>query len=126
VDHLVLHQANAQMIRHLAQKLGATPEQAVVALAGFGNTSSASIPLALTEALGQRLCAGPARLLLSGFGVGWSWGSAAVAMGPLGVCETLLLRADGSPLYGRSASSSPAKAAGAAKDAGEPAKAAEG
>ncbi len=82
VDHLVLHQANAQMIRHLAQKLGATPEQTVVALAGLGNTSSASIPLALTEGLADRLRSGRCRLLLSGFGVGWSWGSVAAVHRP--------------------------------------------
>ncbi|WP_207459110.1 ketoacyl-ACP synthase III [Azospirillum sp. SYSU D00513] len=118
VDHLVLHQANAQMIRHLAQKLGATPEQAVVALAGFGNTSSASIPLALVAALPDRLRAGAARLLLSGFGVGWSWGSAAVTVGPLRACETMLLGADGRAIPLESSS---AKDAGAAKGAGEPA-----
>lgn len=91
VDHLVLHQANAQMIRHLAQKLGARPERTVVALSGFGNTSSASIPLALAHALSAPLRSGQRRLLLSGFGVGWSWGSAALSAGPLAVCETVVL-----------------------------------
>ena len=91
VDRLVLHQANAQMIRHLAQKLGATAEQTVVGLAGFGNTSSASIPLALASELGTALCGGPRRLLLSGFGVGWSWGSVALTVGPLAVCEVMTL-----------------------------------
>jgi len=97
VDHLVLHQANAQMIRHLAQKLGATPAQTVLALAGFGNTSSASIPLALASDVAGRLRAGSSRLLLSGFGVGWSWGSAAVTAGPLDACEVIVLEAWGNP-----------------------------
>lgn len=91
VDHLVLHQANAQMIRHLAQKLGAGPDQTVVALAPFGNTSSASIPLALVEALAGALSDAPRRLLLSGFGVGWSWGSVTLCAGPLSVCEKVVL-----------------------------------
>jgi len=73
-DHVVLHQANAMMLKTLGQKIGATPEQLVVALKDYGNTSSASIPLALTEYL--RGSDGTKRLLLSGFGVGWSWGSA--------------------------------------------------
>ncbi|MBK1837107.1 ketoacyl-ACP synthase III [Azospirillum sp. YIM B02556] len=91
VDHLVLHQANAQMIRHLGQKLGMPADRTVVALREIGNTSSASIPLALVGELADRLAAGPRRLLLSGFGVGWSWGSAALAVGPLAVCETVIL-----------------------------------
>lgn len=91
VDHFVLHQANAQMIRHLTPKIGATPEQVVLALAEYGNTSSASIPLALTEALAGPLTTRPLRLVLSGFGVGWSWGSVALATTPLAACGTVVL-----------------------------------
>ena len=91
VDHLVLHQANAQMIRHLGQKLGVAADRTVIALREFGNTSSASIPLAIAAALADGLAAGPRRLLLSGFGVGWSWGSAALVVGPLAVCDTVVL-----------------------------------
>ena len=91
VDHLVLHQANAQMIRHLGQKLGAPAGRTVVALREVGNTSSASIPLALAGALAPSLNTASRRLLLSGFGVGWSWGSAALVVGPLALCETVVL-----------------------------------
>ncbi|SMF29283.1 3-oxoacyl-[acyl-carrier-protein] synthase-3 [Azospirillum oryzae] len=91
VDHLVLHQANAQMIRHLGQKLGVSADRTVVALREVGNTSSASIPLALAGSLAEQLTTGCRRLLLSGFGVGWSWGSVALAVGPLAVCETVVL-----------------------------------
>ena len=87
VDHVVLHQANAMMLKVLGQKLGATPEQLVVALKDYGNTSSASIPLALTECL--RGAAGPKRLLLSGFGVGWSWASAYWETMVPGMCEVV-------------------------------------
>lgn len=111
VDHLVLHQANAQMIRHLGQKLGAAPERVVVALAGLGNTSSASIPLALTEALAGPLTTHRRRLLLSGFGVGWSWGSVALSAGPLAVCETVVLPGK----------SCPAETAAPARSADDPA-----
>lgn len=93
VDHVVLHQANAQMIRHLGQKIGARPEQVVLALAEVGNTSSASIPLALTGALAGPLTARPLKLLLSGFGVGWSWGSVAWESTPLAACGTVVLGA---------------------------------
>lgn len=114
VDHLVLHQANAQMVRHLARKLGATPEQTVLALEEYGNTSSASLPLALVVALGDVLTRRSRRLLLSGFGVGWSWGSAAVEAGPLAVCERIEVAgaADpaepAGPAIGAAASANPA------------------
>lgn len=86
-DHVVLHQANAMMLKTLGQKIGATPEQLVVAVKDYGNTSSASIPLALGQCLTG---AGPKRLLLSGFGVGWSWGSAWWETAGLKVCEMIL------------------------------------
>ncbi|HYD64574.1 ketoacyl-ACP synthase III [Azospirillum sp.] len=100
VDHIVLHQANAQMIRHLGQRIGARPERMVLALADVGNTSSASIPLALTQALaatltGPRADGGGCRLLLSGFGTGWSWGTVALACPPLAVCRTIALEEGG-------------------------------
>lgn len=84
IDHVVLHQANAMMLKTLGQKIGATPEQLVIALRNYGNTSSASIPLALTECLGGG--EGTKRLLLSGFGVGWSWASAYWETPAPGVC----------------------------------------
>ena len=88
IDHVVLHQANAMMLKTLGQKLGATPEQLVIALREYGNTSSASIPLALTECLGGG-GAGVKRLVLSGFGVGWSWASACWETAVPGVCAVV-------------------------------------
>lgn len=89
MDHVVLHQANKQMIERLARKIGATPEQTVLALADCGNVSSASIPLALTVGLTEQLKSSSRRLLLSGFGVGWSWGSAVLEAGPLAACRAM-------------------------------------
>lgn len=91
VDLVVPHQANRQMLDRLGRKIGAAPERMVAAMAEYGNTSSASIPLAITSALAETLSASRRRLLLSGFGVGWSWGSAVVSMGPLAACETMPL-----------------------------------
>lgn len=87
VDHFVPHQANAQMIRRLARKIGIPAERAVEAATERGNTGAASIPLALCDALADRLTTGPRRLLLTGFGVGWSWSSVALSVGPLRVCR---------------------------------------
>jgi len=87
LDRFVPHQANAQMIRRLAHKVGVRADRVVEAAAERGNTGPASIPLALCDALGERLTSGSQRLLLAGFGVGWSWSSVALTLGPLAVCR---------------------------------------
>lgn len=79
VDGVVFHQANAMMLKNLARKVGASDEQLVLAVRDFGNTSSASIPLALCDWLNRPEKPHPDRplqLLMSGFGVGWSWATA--------------------------------------------------
>lgn len=79
VDAVVFHQANAMMLSNLGRKIGATPEQVVLTVRDFGNTSSASIPLALCDWLQRPNAPNPTRdlrLLMSGFGVGWSWSTA--------------------------------------------------
>lgn len=95
IDHVVLHQANEMMLRRLGQKIGAREDQLLLALANRGNTSSASIPLAITDGLGDRLLSGSSRLLLCGFGVGWSWGTAILEVADLRVCRTVLVTASG-------------------------------
>lgn len=79
MDAVVFHQANAMMLSNLGRKIGASPEQLVLAVRDYGNTSSASIPLALCDWLQHPNSPRPTRdlkLLMSGFGVGWSWSTA--------------------------------------------------
>jgi 3-oxoacyl-[acyl-carrier-protein] synthase-3 len=81
VDLFVPHQANARIISAAAQRLGIPEERCVVTIDRYGNTSSASVPLALCDALdGGRLRAGD-RVLLSGFGGGMTWASAVLRWG---------------------------------------------
>jgi 3-oxoacyl-[acyl-carrier-protein] synthase-3 len=96
IDHVVLHQANEMMLRRLGAKIGAREDQLVLALADRGNTSSATIPLAMTDALSGPLMSGKRTLLLCGFGVGWSWGTAVWTTGPAQVCRTILVDQVGS------------------------------
>jgi 3-oxoacyl-[acyl-carrier-protein] synthase III len=91
VDDVVLHQANAMMLRRLVGKMGMQEDKAAIALEHRGNVSSASIPLAMIDALADRLCQGPRRLLLSGFGVGWSWATACWSTAPVRACRLILL-----------------------------------
>lgn len=72
-DCLVLHQANLYMMKQIAKKLKAEPEQLLVSIDRFGNTSGASIPLSLVDHYGEQQ-GGKIKALMSGFGVGLSWG----------------------------------------------------
>lgn len=76
VDYVILHQANAMMLKTLGHKIKARDDQMVYAVKDFGNTSSASIPLALCDHLSRIAPKTDLSLLLCGFGVGWSWSSA--------------------------------------------------
>lgn len=75
VDAFVFHQANEFMLKHLMKNMALPAEKVPLILKDYGNTSSASIPLALTATLGERLSREPLNLILAGFGVGLSWGA---------------------------------------------------
>ena len=76
VDVYVPHQANVRIIDHATKKLGIPSERVVINVDRYGNTSSGSIPLALTEAQADgRLRAGNL-VLMTGMGAGLTWGSA--------------------------------------------------
>jgi 3-oxoacyl-[acyl-carrier-protein] synthase-3 len=74
VDYVLFHQANAFMLNHLRKKVGLPEDKVPIALESFGNTSSASIPLAIASHLAEPMTQ-PQRLIFMGFGVGWSWGA---------------------------------------------------
>jgi 3-oxoacyl-[acyl-carrier-protein] synthase-3 len=93
LDHVVFHQANAFMLRHLGKRLAVPEAKLVLAMERFGNTSSASIPLAMVDALGPALTASTQKLLLAGFGVGMSWGALACETGPLTISPLVELAA---------------------------------
>ncbi|GAA1880994.1 beta-ketoacyl-ACP synthase III [Asanoa iriomotensis] len=78
VDHLVGHQANIRILKALAQRLGLPEERAVVNVDRVGNTSAASIPLALSDAAAAGTLAPGSRVLLTAFGGGLTWGAAAL------------------------------------------------
>lgn len=76
IDHVVLHQANIRIIDAIANDLDIDRSKLVINLTRYGNTSAASIPLALDEAVAEdRINAGDL-VLMSGFGAGLTWGTA--------------------------------------------------
>jgi 3-oxoacyl-[acyl-carrier-protein] synthase-3 len=88
-DHYLFHQANQFMLKHLIKKAKLSAEQAPLNIDEYGNTSSASIPLLMTTRLAETLRERRQRLALFGFGVGYSWASACLDVGPLRVAETI-------------------------------------
>ncbi|MBV6698889.1 ketoacyl-ACP synthase III [Kitasatospora aureofaciens] len=76
VDRVVAHQANVRIIHAVAEQLGIPADRAVINIDRVGNTSAASIPLALADgAADGRLTPGD-RVLLTAFGGGATWGAA--------------------------------------------------
>ncbi len=78
IDYFLFHQANKLINETIRKKLGLSPEKVPSTLADFGNTSGASIPVTMTARLREALLGGRKRLLMSGFGIGLSWGSCIV------------------------------------------------
>jgi 3-oxoacyl-[acyl-carrier-protein] synthase-3 len=81
VDMLIPHQANVRIIDATARRMKLPPEKAFVNIASYGNTSAASIPLALTEALEEGRIASGDHIVFVAFGGGLTWAAAALEWG---------------------------------------------
>lgn len=75
VKWFIFHQANSFMLKHLRKKIGISEDKFPVDLAFTGNTVSSSIPLILESLLKENKIMENDNLMLTGFGVGYSWGS---------------------------------------------------
>jgi 3-oxoacyl-[acyl-carrier-protein] synthase-3 len=78
LDWLIPHQANYRIISATARKLGMTMDQVIITVDKHGNTSAASVPLALDEAVRSGKIKRGDMLLLEAFGGGFTWASALV------------------------------------------------
>jgi len=78
IDWLIPHQANIRIIQSTAKKLGMSMEKVVVTVDRHGNTSAASIPLALDEAVRDGRIRSGQHVLLEGVGGGFTWGAVLV------------------------------------------------
>lgn len=90
-DHIVFHQANRFMLKHLFKRMKLPKDKCVIEIERFGNTSSASIPLAMVSALRYKLQGSGVRVLLAGFGVGLSWAAASLECGSMIVCDIVVV-----------------------------------
>ncbi len=75
IDWLLLHQANQRILDAVAQRLKIPPEKVISNLANYGNTSAASIPIALDEAVRQGKVKAGETIAAAGFGAGLTWGA---------------------------------------------------
>jgi hypothetical protein len=75
IDLVVPHQANQRIIEATARRLKVPMSNVVMNIARYGNTSAASIPIAIAEAWEQGQIRPGQRLLLTAFGAGLAWGS---------------------------------------------------
>jgi 3-oxoacyl-[acyl-carrier-protein] synthase-3 len=73
VDYFIFHQANKYMIEYLRKKIGISKEKFYVNILLTGNTVSATIPIAYSDALNNGKIIKGNKVLLCGFGVGYSW-----------------------------------------------------
>lgn len=78
IDYFVFHQANRMINETIRKKLGLPVEKVPSTLHDLGNTSGASLPVTMTARLNAQLQGQRNRLLLGGFGIGLSWGTAIV------------------------------------------------
>jgi 3-oxoacyl-[acyl-carrier-protein] synthase-3 len=78
VSLVIPHQANRRIIEALAERLGVPLEKVVINLDKYGNTSAASVPVALDEARRNGRIQPGDVVLLNAFGAGFAWGAAVV------------------------------------------------
>jgi 3-oxoacyl-[acyl-carrier-protein] synthase-3 len=81
IDLFVYHQANARITRALGERLGLAPERVVDCIEDIGNTSTATLPIALETAIEEGRLVPGANVLFAAFGSGFTWGAGAVRWG---------------------------------------------
>ncbi|GGA66761.1 3-oxoacyl-[acyl-carrier-protein] synthase 3 [Neiella marina] len=81
VDFVLPHQANLRIIESLAKRLGASEEQVLINIQNYGNTSAATIPIALCEALESGRIKPQDNIMTAAFGAGLTWGAGFIKWG---------------------------------------------
>lgn len=85
IDYMVPHQANIRIIKAVQERIGISDEKVITNLEYYGNTSAASIPIALVEGVKKGQMKLGSKVLLCGFGAGMTWGGAIVNLRK-GIC----------------------------------------
>ncbi|WP_296648593.1 3-oxoacyl-[acyl-carrier-protein] synthase III C-terminal domain-containing protein, partial [Romboutsia sp. 13368] len=75
IDYIVPHQANVRIIEYAAKKLKVPVDKFYMNIENYGNTSAASIPIALNEMYEKKLLKKDSKIILVGFGAGLTYGA---------------------------------------------------
>ena len=90
VDYYMFHQPNRFILQKVADKIGVSREKMPSnVVENYGNSSGVTIPVAITHNLGSSLEEKKFKICLSGFGVGLTWASILIEIGPLNFCEII-------------------------------------
>ncbi len=82
IDLFVYHQANGRILSAVGERLGLPSDRVVDCIGEYGNTSAATLPLALAFSEREGLLAPGDRVLLGAFGAGFTWGATVIEWGP--------------------------------------------
>ncbi len=85
IDYLVPHQANVRIIEAMQSRLNYEDNKVIINIQHYGNTSAASVPIALYEGIKEGKIKTPSKLILCAFGAGMTWGAAIINLDK-GVC----------------------------------------
>lgn len=80
IDYVIFHQANKFMLDYLRKKIKIVPEKFYQNMENTGNTVSATIPIALKDCVDHKIVKPGDKILLCGFGVGYSWGATIIEL----------------------------------------------
>ncbi len=100
VDYYIFHQSNRFIIRHLMKKASVPEAKVPMTIAEFGSVGGPSVPLTMTRGDLVRPADRALRLMLLGYGVGLSWGSALLDLPPEARLNHLVLPGGGNPVSG--------------------------
>ncbi len=81
IDLFVYHQANGRILTAVGERLGLPPDRVVDCIGEYGNTSAATLPLALAFSESEGRLAAGSRVLLGAFGAGFTWGATVIDWG---------------------------------------------
>ncbi len=80
VDYVIFHQANKYIIEYLRKKIKIPEEKFYLNLLYTGNTVSATIPIAIKDSIDKNIVKQGDKILIVGFGVGYSWGATIIEL----------------------------------------------